>query len=88
MYWAEHIGVVVSDLERSTRFYSGLFNAEPIQKVQWRGKDAEYVASMVGPKDLELDAVFFQIPHTNTIIELLKYYNLPNQPKVAYPTFG
>ncbi len=88
MYWAEHIGIIVSDLERSARFYSALFDTVPIQKVQWRGKDAEYVASMVGPKGLELDAVFFQIPHTNTIIELIRYYKLPNQPKVAYPTYG
>ncbi len=88
MYWAEHIGIIVSDLDRSTRFFSAVFDAEPIQRVQWRGKDAEYVAAMVGAKGLELDGVFFQIPHTNTILELIKYYNLPEQPKVAYPTYG
>jgi len=88
MYWAEHIGIVVSDLERSTRFFSALFDAEPIQKVQWRGKDAEFVATMVGRPGLELDVIFFKIPHTNTIIELVKYYNLPDQPVVAYPPHG
>jgi glyoxylase I family protein len=88
MYWAEHIGIVVSDLERSTRFFSALFDAEPIQKVKWRGKDAEFVAAMVGRPGLELDVNFFQIPHTNTILELVKYYNLPDQPRVAYPADG
>jgi catechol 2,3-dioxygenase-like lactoylglutathione lyase family enzyme len=88
VFWAEHVGIVVSDLERSTRFFSALFDAEPIQKVQWRGKDAEFVAAMVGRPGLELDVNFFQIPHTNTILELVKYYNLPDQPTAAAPTDG
>ena len=85
MYWAEHVGVIVSDMERSVKFYSGLFDAEPIQKVEFRGKGAEPVAAMVGQPGLELDVTFFKIPHTNTIIELVKYYHLPGQPAVTYP---
>ena len=85
MYWAEHVGVIVSDMERSVRFYRGLFDAEPIQRVEFRGKGAEPVAAMVGRPGLELDVTFFQIPHTNTIIELVKYYHLPGQATVAYP---
>ena len=85
MYWAEHVGVIVSDIERSVRFYSALFDAEPIQRVEFRGKGAEPVAAMVGRPGLELDVVFFQIPYTNTIIELVKYYHLPGQATVTYP---
>ncbi len=85
MYWAEHVGVIVSDMERSVRFYSGLFDAEPIQRVEFRGKGAEPVAAMVGRPGLELDVVFFQIPYTNTIIELVKYHHLPGQATVTYP---
>jgi catechol 2,3-dioxygenase-like lactoylglutathione lyase family enzyme len=85
MYWAEHVGVIVSDMERSVRFYSGLFDTGPIQRVEFRGKGAEPVAAMVGQPGLELDVVFFQIPHTNTIIELVKYYHLQGQATVTYP---
>ncbi|HLW46957.1 MAG TPA: VOC family protein [bacterium] len=85
MYWAEHVGIIVSDMERSVKFYSGLFEAEPIQKVEFRGKGAEPVAAMVGQPGIELDVTFFQIPHTNTIIELVKYYHLPGQARVTYP---
>ena len=85
MYWAEHIGIIVSDTERSVRFFSALFDTGPIQRVEFRGKGAEPVAAMVGQTGLELDVVFFQIPHTNTIIELVKYYHLPKQATVTYP---
>lgn len=85
MYWAEHVGVIVSDIERSVRFYGALFDAGPIQRVEFRGKGAEPVAAMVGRPGLELDVVFFQIPYTNTIIELVKYYHLPGQATVTYP---
>ena len=42
----DHIGVVVRSLQESVPFYEALFGA-PVQRVTWRGKDAEYVAKHI-----------------------------------------
>ena len=55
---------------RSTRSCSG----PPIDRVEWRGEHAANVARLMGrPPGLELDAVFFRIPHTNAIFELVHF---------------
>jgi catechol 2,3-dioxygenase-like lactoylglutathione lyase family enzyme len=84
VYWIDHIGIAVSDMDRSVRFYGALFDAQPLQRVEWRGKDAEPIAAMAGRPGLELDAVFFQIPHTNSILELVKWLNMTDQPVANY----
>src|SRR5205085_5267088 len=85
MYWIDHVGIAISDMERSVSFYSALFDAEPLQRVERRGKDAEPIAAMAGRPGLELDAVFFQIPYTNSILELVKWLNMDDQPVASYP---
>lgn len=83
MLWVDHMGVVASDLNETVEFYTKLFG-EPIDKVSWRGDDASNVARMMGRnEDLELDAVFFQIPFTNTIFEVLAFHNTEQQAVVA-----
>ncbi len=73
MFWIDHIGVVASDLDASIHFYTKLFGP-PIDRVEWRGEDAANVARLMGrPPGLELDAVFFRIPHTNAIFELVSF---------------
>ena len=71
MFWIDHVGVVARDLDESVAFYTKLFG-EPIDRVAWRGEHAANVARLMG-KDpgLELDAVFFRIPHTNAIFEVV-----------------
>jgi catechol 2,3-dioxygenase-like lactoylglutathione lyase family enzyme len=72
--WIDHIGIVVADLDRSLGFYSKLLETKPVQREAWRGKDADYVAAMLGrPSGIELEAGFIQIPHTNTLLELIQY---------------
>jgi catechol 2,3-dioxygenase-like lactoylglutathione lyase family enzyme len=74
MFWIEHIGVVARDLEETVDFYTKLFGSEPIDRVEWRGEHAENVARLMGrPPGMELDAVFFQIPWTNTIFEVVSF---------------
>jgi len=68
----DHIGIVVRSLEESVPFYEAIFGP-PVQRVSWRGKDAEYVAKMVAHPGLELDAAFFQVPYTQTLIEMIEY---------------
>ena len=73
MFSIDHIGVVASDLDASIAFYERLFGP-PIDRVEWRGADAANVARLMGrPPGLELDAVFFRIPHTNAIFELVHF---------------
>ena len=71
----DHIGIVVRSLKESVPFYEALFGA-PVQRVSWRGKDAEYVAAMVAHPGLELDGVFFQVPYTQTLIEMIEYHGV------------
>lgn len=71
----DHIGIVVRSLEESVPFYEALFGA-PVQRVSWRGKDAEYVAAMVAHPGLELDGVFFQVPYTQTLLEMIEYHGV------------
>lgn len=75
MFWIDHVGVVASDLNASIEFYTKLFG-DPIDRVEWRGEHAAQVARLMGrPEGLELDAVFFRIPQTNAIFELVHFRN-------------
>jgi catechol 2,3-dioxygenase-like lactoylglutathione lyase family enzyme len=75
MFWIDHVGVVASDLNASIEFYRKLFG-DPIDRVEWRGEHAAQVARLMGrPEGLELDAVFFRIPHTDAIFELVHFRN-------------
>ncbi len=76
MFWIDHVGVVARDMNESTSFYTRLFGQGPIDRVEWRGEHAANVARMLDRPGLELDAVFFQIPHTNTLLELVEYFNI------------
>jgi catechol 2,3-dioxygenase-like lactoylglutathione lyase family enzyme len=72
--WIDHIGIVVGNLDTSLDFYAKLLETTPVQRAAWRGKDADYVAAMLGrPSGLELEAGFIQIPHSNTLLELIQY---------------
>jgi catechol 2,3-dioxygenase-like lactoylglutathione lyase family enzyme len=75
MFWIDHVGVVASDLNASIEFYRKLFG-DPIDRVEWRGEHAAQVARLMGrPEGLELDAVFFRIPQTDAIFELVHFRN-------------
>lgn len=69
----EHLGIVVNSLEESIPFYEAILGTPPIQRVTWRGKDAEYVAKMVAHPGLELDVAFFRLPTTVTLLEMIQY---------------
>jgi hypothetical protein len=50
MLAVEDVGMTVKDLGTSVRFYSALFDTAPLDRAEWRGKDAEYVANMMGSR--------------------------------------
>ena len=83
MFWIDHVGVVARNLDESVTFYTQLFG-QPIDRVEWRGEHAANVAHLMGrPPGLELDAVFFQIPHTNAIFEVVHFRGLDQDQVVA-----
>lgn len=87
MYWLDHIGIVVDDLKATIYFYSRLFGTQIVDRAEWRGRNADYVADMIGrPHGLELEAAFFQIPHTNTLLELLDWSGIDQDVALVDPT--
>lgn len=76
MLFTEHVGITVSDLAVSERFYSTLFGEPAVDHVTWRGKNAEYVARMMGQPGLTLDAVFFRLPGSNILLEVIEFHGL------------
>ena len=80
----DHIGIVVRDLAESVPFYEAIVGP-PVDRVTWRGKDAEYVAKMVAHPALELDAVFFQVPYSQTLIEMIQYRGVPETTGIIPP---
>jgi catechol 2,3-dioxygenase-like lactoylglutathione lyase family enzyme len=83
MFWVDHVGVVARDLDVTVAFYRKLFG-EPIDRVEWRGEHAANVAKLMGrPPGLELDAVFFQIPYTNAIFEVVCFHNIEQSSVVS-----
>ena len=87
----EHVGITVKDLDRSVRFYAALFDTDPLDRRSWRGKDAEYVADMMDKPGLTLDGAWFQLPGSNTILEIIEFHDLPdgdNQTVPHYQTGG
>jgi catechol 2,3-dioxygenase-like lactoylglutathione lyase family enzyme len=84
MFWIDHVGLVVRNMPESIAFYTKLLGDGPIDRVEWRGEHAAQVARMLDRPGLELDAVFFRIPHTNAILELVEYFHI-DQETVSAP---
>jgi catechol 2,3-dioxygenase-like lactoylglutathione lyase family enzyme len=82
--FVEHVGLVVRDLEESIPFYTAIFGP-PVERVTWRGKDAEYVAKMVAHPGLELDAAFFQLPFSQSLLEMIQYRGVAQTSKPMDP---
>jgi catechol 2,3-dioxygenase-like lactoylglutathione lyase family enzyme len=88
MFWIDHVGIVVRDLETSIEFYTRLFGSGPVERVSWRGENGVYVARMLGrsPEGFALDAAFFQVPYTNALIEMLQYSGFEQGQAATPPT--
>ena len=87
MFWIDHVGMVVPDLTEAVSFYERLFGTPVLDSGQWLGTNADYVADMLGrPHGLELEATFFQVPHSSAILELIKYSGVEQATVEAAPT--
>ncbi len=66
----DHINIVVSDLERSVKFYTELLGFKEINRVHLEG---EWIEDIVGLKGVAADVVFIVAPEEEPKIELLCY---------------
>jgi catechol 2,3-dioxygenase-like lactoylglutathione lyase family enzyme len=66
----DHINIVVSDLERSVKFYTELLGFEKTNSAHMEG---EWIESIVGLKGVVADVVFIVAPAGEPRIELLSY---------------
>lgn len=80
MFKLRHIGIVVRDLEKSTKFYQDLFNLSQDREML---EDGQYVEDLVGIKDASISWAKLKA-QDGTIIELLEYKNNPNTKKDNY----
>jgi catechol 2,3-dioxygenase-like lactoylglutathione lyase family enzyme len=66
----DHINIIVSDLERSARFYTELLGFEETRRAQLKGI---WIEAIVGLAGVEADVVYVQPPGDGPRIELLFY---------------
>ncbi len=75
----DHINIVVTDLERSVRFYTECLDFKEIRRAHLKG---EWIESVVGLKGVNADVAYIIAPAGEPRIELL-CYNTP--PGVTIP---
>lgn len=66
----DHINIVVSDLERSVKFYTEVLGFEHVNTVHLEG---DWIDSIVGLKGVDADVAFIVAPEGEPKIELLCY---------------
>jgi len=63
-----HVGICVSDLDRSTRFYRDALGFAEVHRIDVKGGDAERLLAL---EPVELNAVYLE--RDGTVIELLEF---------------
>lgn len=66
----DHINIVVSDLERSVKFYTELLDFKLFKKAHLQGA---WIEAIVGLKDVSADVAYVRAPAGEPRIELLCY---------------
>ena len=66
----DHLNIVVTDLERSVKFYTEILGFEKINTVHLEG---EWIDSIVGLKGVNADVAFIVAPEGEPKVELLCY---------------
>ena len=71
-----HTGIVVSDMERSLKFYQNLIGLKVVKDFSEKG---DYIDSILGLSGVQLRMVKL-VTGDGSMIELLQYQSHPNQP--------
>jgi catechol 2,3-dioxygenase-like lactoylglutathione lyase family enzyme len=79
----DHVGFAVSEIERSSAWYTDLLGAPPVLRKTW---EQEYVARILGYPEVVLDCAFWRLPG-GTVLELLEYV-VPAPGRVDMETFN
>lgn len=72
----EHVGLTVSDLDRSVAFYGALLGADPFYRAT---EERPYLSEIVGYPGCRLAIADFRLPGTDTFLELLQYLHPPGE---------
>lgn len=83
----DHVGIVVSSLERSIPWWSRLLGAEPFQRMTVLAADTEdRIGRIVGYPGCDLSAAAWALPG-GTVLEMLEYH-VPSPGHVDMETFN
>ncbi len=72
----QHVGITVSDVDVSVRFWSAFLGRQPRARARL---NRPYLSSIVGYKDVAIEAAFFAIA-PDTELEILEYQDIDWQP--------
>jgi len=72
-----HFGIVVSDLERSLRFYRDLLGLKVVKVMDESG---EYIDNMLSLQNVRVTTVKMSADSGSTLVELLEFRSHPRQP--------
>src|SRR5437867_2141421 len=70
-----HVGLCVSDLERSLRFYRDLLGFRPVKEIEVEGEPAD---TLLGLRDVKLRAAYLE--RDGVTLELLRFARPPAPP--------
>ena len=72
-----HFGIVVSDMERSLRFYRDLLGLKVVREMEESG---EYIDNMLSLQNGRVTTVKMSADIGSTLVELLEFKSHPRQP--------
>ena len=73
-----HLGIVVSDTERSLRFYRDLLGLKVVRVMDESG---EYIDNMLSLENVRVTTVKMSADSGSTLVELLEFKSHPRQPR-------
>lgn len=73
-----HCGIVVSDMERSLRFYRDLLGLKVVRTMDESGK---YIDDMLSLQNVRVTTVKISADSGPTLVELLEFKSPPRQPR-------
>lgn len=77
-----HVGLTVTDLERSIAFYTEVFECDVVMRQE---KQGGYLAEIVGYPDADVKMAHLRLPGSESRLELFEYRSPRSAPRVLEP---